>query len=77
MTHDLLLISGDIYLAPGEYLDREVESSYVLKVIVSDRGIPLFLSTSIYVTITIDDVNDSRPKFTSTRQIVTVRFDVV
>ena len=68
-------VAGDIYLAPGEHLDRETKSTYQLKIAASDKGIPRILTSTAHVDVVVDDVNDCRPKFMSTRHVVTVSFN--
>uniref|UniRef100_F6Q874 Cadherin domain-containing protein n=1 Tax=Ciona intestinalis TaxID=7719 RepID=F6Q874_CIOIN len=51
-------------VAPGQSLDREVMSQYRLVVMATDRASNPLSSTAV-ATVTIDDVNDSRPRFLS------------
>lgn len=62
------MFAGEIVLAPGQYLDREDRSKYRLKVVAIDRALEGQRSNTGTVVITVDDVNDSRPEF-STRNI--------
>nr|XP_026694453.1 cadherin-23-like [Ciona intestinalis] len=56
--------TGSITVAPGQSLDREVMSQYRLVVMATDRASNPLSSTAV-ATVTIDDVNDSRPRFLS------------
>ncbi len=49
-------------------LDREVQDRYSLLVVAKDRAVEP-LSTSVNVTILLDDVNDNRPLFNSTNYV--------
>ncbi|XP_054845620.1 protocadherin-23 [Eublepharis macularius] len=53
-------------------LDREKSSSYQLLILASDRGSPLLNSTAT-VSITVLDINDNPPIFTSSEYYVHVR----
>uniref|UniRef100_A0A672MPM9 Cadherin-23 n=1 Tax=Sinocyclocheilus grahami TaxID=75366 RepID=A0A672MPM9_SINGR len=52
-------------------LDREERSSYRLVVIATDRGTPP-LSGTATLTVVLDDVNDSRPRFIRPVQTISV-----
>ncbi|XP_052469757.1 cadherin-23 [Carassius gibelio] len=52
-------------------LDREERSSYRLVVIATDRGTPS-LSGTATLTVVLDDVNDSRPRFIRPVQTISV-----
>ena len=49
-------------VSPVKKLDREEQEVYKLRVIATDRGNPP-LSSSVKLTITVDDENDNDPKF--------------
>ena len=66
-------ISGKISLAPGQNLDRESMSRYQLSVLASDQGVSRVRSSTTEVIIVVDDVNDSRPKFTNNWQNISVK----
>ena len=53
---------GDIVL--GDYLDREITSSYSVSLRVVDSGIPQFTATT-ELEVTVLDVNDHSPQFSS------------
>jgi len=55
---------GDLGIVLRQRLDREVTSSYDVKVVAEDGGFPK-LSGSIDVTIRVVDVNDNKPTFLS------------
>ena len=59
--------TGRITVQKGANVDREVEPSYNLTVMAMDRGSPA-LSTTATVSVTVQDVNDEPPHFTTTRQ---------
>ena len=70
---------GDFTLDPtlgvlrtGKPLDRERVARYELVAFAVDRGTPE-LSTSVGVTIVVDDVNDNRPEFPTSRISLFVR----
>ena len=50
----------------SKLIDREQVAKYELTVVAVDRGTPE-LSTSVPVTIVVDDINDSPPAFESQR----------
>ncbi|XP_076829939.1 cadherin-23, partial [Brachyhypopomus gauderio] len=52
-------------------LDREERSSYRLVVVATDRGTPP-LSGTAALTVVLDDVNDSRPRFLEPVQAISV-----
>uniref|UniRef100_A0A4W4GSM4 Cadherin-23 n=1 Tax=Electrophorus electricus TaxID=8005 RepID=A0A4W4GSM4_ELEEL len=52
-------------------LDREERSSYRLVVVATDRGTPP-LSGTASLTVVLDDVNDSRPRFLQPVQAISV-----
>uniref|UniRef100_A0A8C2JDF4 Cadherin-23 n=1 Tax=Cyprinus carpio TaxID=7962 RepID=A0A8C2JDF4_CYPCA len=52
-------------------LDREERSSYRLVVIATDRGTPPLSGTAM-LTVVLDDVNDSRPRFIRPVQTISV-----
>ena len=60
-------------MAPGQSLDREEVSLYRLKIIASDMGLEGARSTTAEVVIKVEDINDSRPRFTTVRQTIEVR----
>ena len=68
----MFLLTGVIYLAPGQSLDREEKASYRLKVVASDQNPENPRSSVGEVLIKIEDVNDSRPKFVELHQEVQV-----
>nr|XP_061797032.1 protocadherin Fat 3-like isoform X6 [Nerophis lumbriciformis] len=57
-------------------LDREIQSSYQIKICASDQGLPVPLSSSVNVTITVLDINDNPPVFERRDQLVTIPEDV-
>lgn len=52
---------GWIYLK--SMLDRETQDLYKLTVVASDKGLPTPLTSSVDVTIIVDDHNDNNPTF--------------
>ncbi|XP_051506956.1 cadherin-23-like isoform X2 [Myxocyprinus asiaticus] len=63
-------LSGAV-LVSNATLDREECSSYHLVVIATDRGMPP-LSGTATLTVVLDDVNDSRPRFIRPVQTISV-----
>ncbi|XP_058240232.1 cadherin-23 [Hemibagrus wyckioides] len=63
-------ISGAV-LVGNATLDREERGSYRLVVIATDRGTPP-LSGTATLTVVLDDVNDSRPRFLQPVQTISV-----
>ncbi|XP_051504307.1 cadherin-23 [Myxocyprinus asiaticus] len=63
-------LSGAV-LVGNATLDREERSSYRLVVIATDRGTPS-LSGTATLTVVLDDVNDSRPRFILPVQTISV-----
>ncbi|XP_056327409.1 cadherin-23 [Danio aesculapii] len=63
-------LSGAV-LVGNATLDREERSSYRLVVIATDRGTPS-LSGTATLTVVLDDVNDSRPRFIQPVQTISV-----
>ena len=59
-------------MATGKTLDREITSHYELRVIATDGAKNKAKSSAIDVTIKVDDVNDSRPRFLTYWESVTV-----
>ncbi|XP_018106636.1 protocadherin Fat 4 [Xenopus laevis] len=57
---------GQLYVKSE--LDREVKDLYTLQVSASDRAVEP-LSTTVNVTIILEDVNDNRPLFNSTNYV--------
>lgn len=53
--------TGMLYCSKS--LDREKRDQYVFNVIARDHGFPLSLSSKIPIRVTVDDINDNRPKF--------------
>lgn len=56
-------------------LDREVQSTYELKALVSDQGLPR-LSSLCQVVISVLDINDNPPVFEHREYTATVPEDV-
>ena len=52
--------TGDVILE--QVLDRETRDAYELQVRAMDGGMAP-LSSDVYVTVHVDDVNDNRPQF--------------
>ncbi|CAK8672419.1 unnamed protein product [Clavelina lepadiformis] len=65
--------TGVISLAPGQYLDREEMEKYKLRIIATDLAPTNPKSSQTYVRISVDDVNDSRPRFYENFRSTTVR----
>nr|XP_039274105.1 cadherin-23-like isoform X1 [Styela clava] len=65
--------TGILRVAPGQLLDRETKSDYTIIVVTYDKGTLTSLSSTCSVIIKLDDVNDSRPKFTALSQIISVK----
>ncbi|XP_046692113.1 cadherin-23 isoform X2 [Silurus meridionalis] len=63
-------VSGAV-LVGNATLDREERGSYRLVVMATDRGTPT-LSGTATLTIVLDDVNDSRPRFLQPVQTISV-----
>lgn len=63
-------VSGAV-LVGNATLDREERGSYRLVVIATDRGSPP-LSGTATLTVVLDDVNDSRPRFLQPVQTISV-----
>lgn len=63
-------ISGAV-LVGNATLDREERGSYRLVVMATDRGTPP-LSGTATLTVVLDDVNDSRPRFLQPVQTISV-----
>lgn len=58
----LCLPIGNIEVASGAVLDREVKPSYSLMLVARDGG-SRTMSSSVDVTVTLTDVNDHEPDF--------------
>nr|XP_033794683.1 protocadherin Fat 4-like [Geotrypetes seraphini] len=54
---------GQLYVKSE--LDRELQDTYILRIVASDRAVEP-LSATVNVTIILEDVNDNRPLFNST-----------
>ncbi len=63
-------------LRTTEQLDREAQSSYTFTLTVSDRCSGCALSVTTTVRVTVTDVNDNSPIFTSNPATVRVREDL-
>ncbi|UJR36927.1 hypothetical protein I4U23_029639 [Adineta vaga] len=63
--------SRELELIVNEKLDREKIEKYIFKLMAIDRGYPPNIGTQI-LTIEINDINDSRPKFESSIYNLTV-----
>lgn len=63
-------VSGAV-LVGNSTLDREERSSYRMVVVATDRGTPS-LSGTATLTVELDDVNDSRPRFLQPVQTISV-----
>uniref|UniRef100_A0A3Q1GPI1 Cadherin-related 23 n=1 Tax=Acanthochromis polyacanthus TaxID=80966 RepID=A0A3Q1GPI1_9TELE len=63
-------LSGAV-LVGNTTLDREQQGSYRLVVMATDRGTPP-LSGTATLTVILDDVNDSRPRFTERITVISV-----
>uniref|UniRef100_A0A673BQ12 Cadherin-23 n=1 Tax=Sphaeramia orbicularis TaxID=375764 RepID=A0A673BQ12_9TELE len=63
-------ISGAV-LVGNTTLDREERGSYRLVVMATDRGTPPLSGTAV-LTIILDDVNDSRPRFLKSIRMINV-----
>uniref|UniRef100_H2YCE6 Cadherin domain-containing protein n=1 Tax=Ciona savignyi TaxID=51511 RepID=H2YCE6_CIOSA len=73
-AHDRFVVdreTGIISVAPGQSLDREMTSQYKLVVRATDHAANPLSSTAV-VMVTVDDVNDSRPRFLSTFQQISI-----
>uniref|UniRef100_H2YCE5 Cadherin domain-containing protein n=1 Tax=Ciona savignyi TaxID=51511 RepID=H2YCE5_CIOSA len=73
-AHDRFVVdreTGIISVAPGQSLDREMTSQYKLVVRATDHAANPLSSTAV-VMVTVDDVNDSRPRFLSTFQQISM-----
>lgn len=67
----MFLIYGNGALFSLVSLDREEQSTYILVVTATDRGLPR-LSTNATVTVLVGDVNDNAPQFVETLVTVNV-----
>ena len=56
--------SGSTHLVTKSQLDRETLSSHVVTVLVEDTGDPPERTTAV-MTLTLEDVNDNEPVWTS------------
>lgn len=63
-------------VSPVKNLDREEKEVYELTVIATDRGNPP-LSSSVKLTITVDDENDNDPKFEKEPYSVSIPENIV
>jgi len=52
-------------------LDREAVAAYTLRVVARDRGVPS-LQSSVFVKVTVTDLNDNRPMFEQASYAVSV-----
>ena len=59
-------------MAPGQALDREEKASYQLKIVASDMGLRGARSSTGLVKVEVEDVNDSRPRFSTVRETIEV-----
>lgn len=59
-----------------KYLDRETKDSYKLVVTASDHGTPP-LTSSVDVTVVVNDVNDNPPTFPKSQYNCTVAENLV
>lgn len=79
-THDFMVDARTGVLFVCNYLDRERQDVYELKIRASDNGAKYADGVSLYsealVRITIDDINDNAPKFGLLNYNVRVREDV-
>ncbi|EDQ93078.1 uncharacterized protein MONBRDRAFT_22472 [Monosiga brevicollis MX1] len=66
-------LTGEI--VTSRIFDREVQGRYEFRVIAQDSGTPS-LSSTMNVTIIIGDLNDNRPRFTSTEFTAAVPEDI-
>ena len=68
--------SSDGILRVSGSLDRELRSSYVLKVTASDGGIPP-KNAEMELTVIVDDFNDHAPVFQLRTSMVTIKEDIL
>lgn len=60
----------------AQQLDREQQSRYSLQITAQDRGSPITYHSSCNISISVDDQNDSNPRFELAKYTVAVREDV-
>lgn len=65
----------DVGLVVAGKLDREKVSSYQVQILARDQGVPPRTGT-VFVEVTITDVNDNYPEFTEEVYTVTIREDL-
>lgn len=66
------VVLGVISVISPTSLDREMQSSLMLRLIASDGGANA-LASSLFITVELEDINDNPPVFTETVYTATVR----
>ncbi|VDM53258.1 unnamed protein product [Angiostrongylus costaricensis] len=82
-AHLTYSIDSDVFLVNNktglvtlkEPLDREMKSSYLVTVTVSDAAVPP-LNSTMHLEIIVDDVNDNAPKFSKGNYTVSIPEDI-